>query len=235
MYEKSWKYYDAIYEPLKDYAVESDAVFELAAKAIGREPATWLDVACGTGLHAEHLSQMCDYSGVDLNPNFVDLSRKRAPRAKIYRGDMRTFDLGEKFDVVSCLFSAVGHMQTADELNQALARFAAHCKPDGVVIVETWVFPDVWTSGYTAVDTGRRGDEQIARLALSKREGDMSIFEMHYCVVGPDGFHDFWETGRHRLHADHEYRGAFKRAGLEPHFLDDGLMGRGLYLGSRSM
>ncbi len=231
MYEESWKYYDAIYEPLKDYAVESEAVFALAAEALGREPATWLDVACGTGLHAEHLSERCDFSGLDYNSNFVELTRKRAPKAKVYRGDMRTFDLAEKFDVVSCLFSAVGHMQSAEELNQAVARFAAHCKPDGVVIVEPWVFPDVWKTGYTAMDTGKRGDEQIARLALSKREGDISIFELHYCIVGPDGFHDFWETGRHRLHADPEYRGAFGSAGLNVRFDEEGLMGRGLYLG----
>lgn len=233
MYEESWRYYDAIYEPLKDYEKESQQLWDQVSKLAGQQPETWLDVACGTGLHAEHLSKWCDFTGVDLNHKFVRLAQERAPDATILQGDMRAFNLGKQYDVVSCLFSAVGHLESARELTQTFGQFAGHLAPGGIIIVEPWIFPDEWQEGLTAVDLGRREDEQIARLALSKRDGEFSIFELQYNIVSPRGFRQFRETGRHRLHSDAEYLKAFKDAGLVAVLDKKGPMGRGLYIARR--
>lgn len=233
MYEESWRYYDAIYEPLKDYEKESERLWDQVSRITGAQPETWLDVACGTGLHAEHLSKWCEVTGVDLSHKFVRLAQARAPEASIVQGDMRAFNLGRQFDVVSCLFSAVGHLESPRELTQAFGQFAGHLAPGGVIIVEPWIFPDQWREGLTAIDTGKREDEQVARLAVSKRDGDFSVFELQYNIVSPRGFRQFREIGRHRLHSDAEYRQAFQDAGLKVSFDDTGPMGRGLYIARR--
>ena len=41
-------------------------------------------------------------------------------------GDMRTFNLGRQFDVVTCLFRSIGYMQTPIDLLHALVNMAGH-------------------------------------------------------------------------------------------------------------
>ena len=53
--------------------------------------------------------------------------------------DMTSFDLGRRFDVVTCLFSSIGYVGTAERLDQAIATMAAHLEPGGTLIVEPWL------------------------------------------------------------------------------------------------
>lgn len=55
MFGRSQELYDAVYDAVgKDYQAEARAVLERVAELRGSEPASVLDVACGTGRHLEH-------------------------------------------------------------------------------------------------------------------------------------------------------------------------------------
>ena len=54
----------------------------------------------------------------------------------LHHGDMRTFDLGRSFDVVTCLCSSIGQVRNLDGLAAAAGRLAAHVAGGGVLIVE---------------------------------------------------------------------------------------------------
>ena len=54
---------------------------------------------------------------------------------------MTAFDLGCRFDVVTCLFSSIGYVGTVERLDQAIATMAAHLEPGGTLIVEPWLSP----------------------------------------------------------------------------------------------
>lgn len=56
---------------------------------------------------------MVQVQGLDLEPQFVELARKRLRGVTIHEGDMTSFDLGRRFDAVTCLFSAIGHVHTS--------------------------------------------------------------------------------------------------------------------------
>ena len=60
---------------------------------------------------------------------------------------MRSFDLGRRFDAVTCLFSSIGYLLTPEDLEQGIARMAAHVAPGGVLVVEPWFTPDAWRPG----------------------------------------------------------------------------------------
>ncbi len=140
------EYYDAIND-WKDYRVESERL-ETIARRFGRPGrTTWLDVACGTGRHLQFLGRRHSTVGVDSSREMLRFARRRLPGVRLVLGDMRTFRLNRRFDVVSCLFSAIGHLKTKEEVRTAFANFARHLNPGGVTIVEPWIEPSAFRSG----------------------------------------------------------------------------------------
>lgn len=64
-----------------------------------------LDLGCGWGMTSEFLAQLgCKVIGVDINPQFVELVRRRAVRynypIRAIQGNFDTFDIDGAFDVV---------------------------------------------------------------------------------------------------------------------------------------
>jgi len=106
MFSESAAWYDHFYGG-KDYAAEALRVTELIRR---RRPGarTLLDVACGTGRHLEQLRQEFACEGLDLDDGLLAVARRRLPGMRLTRADMADFDLGRRFDAVTCLFSSVG-------------------------------------------------------------------------------------------------------------------------------
>ena len=103
MFTRSARIYDAVYA-WKDYPREAALVHELVQ---ARRPgaATLLDVACGTGAHLAELRRWYRCEGLDLDPNLLAVARERLPDVPLHEGDMRDFELGRRFDAVTCLLS----------------------------------------------------------------------------------------------------------------------------------
>ena len=142
MYDRSAALYDAIYQGIgKDYAAESAEIIDLI-RARRPDASTLLDVACGTGGHLEHLRTVFTVEGLEASPHMAAIARtKLGPGVAVHEDDMRRFDLGRRFDAVTCLFSSIGYLRTPDELTQALTTMARHLVPGGVLVVDPWFFP----------------------------------------------------------------------------------------------
>ncbi|MEM6848863.1 MAG: methyltransferase domain-containing protein [Pseudomonadota bacterium] len=93
-----------------------------------------LDVGCGSGDPiALYLARNgCAVTGLDGARTMVELFRETLPAAQCYHADMRTFDLGEKFDGVLA-FNSLFHL-TVEDQRAALARMAAHAGPDAALM-----------------------------------------------------------------------------------------------------
>jgi SAM-dependent methyltransferase len=223
--------YDAVYS-FKDYVAESAKVHELIQD---RSPgaATLLDVACGTGKHMEQLRDWYEVEGIDLDPALLELARERLGDVPVHVADMTSFDLGRKFDAVTCLFSAIGYVGTVERLNEAIAAMAAHLKPGGVLMLEPWVGPDVWVPGRPHLLSVDEPELKIARMTMSGREGRLAIMDFSYLVGTPAGVQHFTERHEAALFTVDEYRHAFGLAGLAVEHDEQGLIGRGLYIGER--
>ena len=127
MFTKSARFYDAVYS-FKDYAAESERIHALIEE---RSPgaSTLLDVACGTGKHLELLRAWYEVSGLDLDPELVEIAKERLGDVELHEGDMTAFSLGRRFDVVTCLFSSIGYVGTVELLRrhpEVTAVFAAN-------------------------------------------------------------------------------------------------------------
>lgn len=232
MFHRLALYYDDLVGG-KDYRSEA-RVLESLARQFGRSRGrAWLDVACGTGRHLSFLRRDYTVTGVDVSREMLRVARRRLPRVRLIPGDMRSFRLDETFDVVSCLYSAIGHLKTERELAATFSNFARHLQPGGVVIVEPWIDPSDFRSGYVHLLTRTSPSVTVARMAFSSRRGGRSAVHYHY-LIG--------RTGRRVEHLEEVDIGLLvprsrlvqlmEEAGLTARFPRRGLTpGRGLLLG----
>lgn len=226
--------YDAIYDraAVKDYAAESRRVAELV-RTENPGAKELLDVACGTGLHALHLARDFNVSGLDLDDRLLAAARARLPEASIHVSDMETFELPQRFDAITCLFSAIGCVSTIDRFERTLANFARHLEPSGVVLVEPWLTPDAFEVGRIDVQVVELPDMKIARMNTTARDGTLSILDMRYLVGTKSGVQVYEERHEMGLFTTEEQLACMERAGLRARHDIDGLMGRGLLIGRR--
>ena len=233
MYDKSAAYYDIIYN-FKDYKKESEKLFEVINRYKKSNGAALLDVACGTGNHITFLRQHFAVEGLDITPALLRRARAKNPDVLFHRGDMCTFKLGKEYDVVTCLFSAIGHVKSKAKMTRAVINMARHLKPGGVLIVEPWFSPEQWTVGHLSANFVERPDLKLARMSKSERRGNLSVNIMHHLVASPRGVEYFVERLELGLFSPQAYLAACQSAGLETVFDGEGLVGRGLYIGVKS-
>lgn len=242
-YDDLAQWYDPLYAATgKDHAAEARALLDVAMR-LGVRPASLLDVACGTGQHlATFRETIDDVVGVDNAPAMLDVARERLPDGVPLRhGDMRRFDLGRTFDLVTCLFSSIGHVRDASDLDAAVQAMARHVAPGGALLVEPWLTPDAVRAeaedgALVGLDTAETADGAVARVARSQRRGDVLVLEFGWSVADQDGLHTEQESFRMPLFPRDRYLQAVATAGLEPSWLDVPALhaGRGLVAGVRA-
>ncbi|MBU0595682.1 class I SAM-dependent methyltransferase [Candidatus Bipolaricaulota bacterium] len=232
MYANTASYYDRLYA-FKDYADEATKVADIVAASCRSGGKRLLDVACGTGMHVEYLAKTFDAEGLDISPELLAFARERNPGTPFHIGDMRTFDLGTTFDVVTCLFSSIGYMTSPEDLHQAIARMAAHLQPGGLLIVEPWLTPDVWKPHTVHGMFIDEPEIKIARINTSQIVDGLSVFDLHHLIGTPEGVEHIVEHHEMGLWTVAEMTAAFEAAGLDVEYDPEGITGRGLYIGQR--
>lgn len=231
MFTASADLYDLIYSQFKDYEAETEAL----ANLIRREhpnARTILDVACGTAEHGRLLAERHGFEvdGVDLDPDFVRIAQRKLARGHVYEADMKSFDLGRRYDVIACLFSSIGYARTLEGVRQTLKRFAAHLAPGGIVLVEPWFAPGVLEPGRTSVNTAKAEGLSVARVSHMTVEDRLSRLRFEYLIGTRDGIEHASEVHELGLFTVEEMLAAFDAAGLTAAHDPQGLDGRGLFL-----
>lgn len=98
-----------------------------------------LEVACGTGRVTLQLAQsgLC-ITGVDLSLPMLDIARRKSDgflNVRFIEGDMRTFDLGETFQLIIIPGHSFQFMLTPDDQLACLANLKRHLAPGGTLII----------------------------------------------------------------------------------------------------
>lgn len=232
MCARSQRLYDLVYG-FKDYPGETRRLVELIDER-RPEARSLLDVACGTGKHlAELRNRFHDAEGLDLDEGLLAIAQELLPDVTFHHGDMTSFELGRRFDVVTCLFSAIGYAGTEGALRAAIGAMARHLEPGGLLVVEPWLEPDVWKPGHLHLLTVDEPEVKLSRATVAGLEGTTSIADFHYLVVTSEGVEHFTERHELGLFTREQMTGAFEAAGLAVEYDEEGLIGRGLYLATR--
>ena len=232
LYNRLACYYDLIYSR-KNYKRESTRLRELIRENVQAPAKRLLEVACGTGRYLEHLEKHYSCMGVDLNPAMLRVAKTRLTGIKLKQGDMRTLDLGLKFDVVLCLFSSIANLKNGRELSKTMRNLSNHMNPGGLLILGPWLHPGEFRPTGPRLFTYDSPDLKLARVDIPKLHGNKGILDFHW-LIAEKGKRVKYISGDHHeltMFSRKQYLESMRLAGLKPRFLKaDQSAGGPLYL-----
>jgi len=147
--------YDLFYAD-KNYEAECDMIEEVFKKYGDGPIKTILDLGCGTGNHAIPLAKRgYEVTGIDISPDMLKIAKKKVSNLQpstfnfqpiLLQGDIRSLDLGKKFDAVLMMFAVLGYQTSNENVLSALRTVQRHLRPKkGLFIFDVWYGPAVLT------------------------------------------------------------------------------------------
>jgi ubiquinone/menaquinone biosynthesis C-methylase UbiE len=233
MYSEAAAFYDLIHDARdRDADAEAQVVID-EVRLRNPQARTLLDVACGTGANLRRFSESFEVVGLDASADMLAIARRKHPPVHLVTADMRSFDLGRRFDAVVSIFSGIGYLVEVEDLRRAVATMARHLTPGGVLMLEGWVEPDRWTGSAVSVDAVETPGLALARVTRSTRDGLRTELTSRYVAATNSGLETIDEHHVMRLSDPEEFATAYQQAGLRFERLSDLLRpGRAVYVGT---
>jgi SAM-dependent methyltransferase len=181
------KYYDLLYKD-KNYKEESQYVIK-KMKQFAPKAAQMLELGSGSGSHAYYFCEAgFKVTGIERSPEMIAVAKsKRIVGFNPILGDISSFELPQKFDVVVSLFHVISYLTENKSLIDCFKTVYKHLKPNGVFIFDVWYSPAVYHQK-PETRIKRLEDDAIAiiRLAESKMELDNNVVEVNFEVLIKD-------------------------------------------------
>ncbi len=175
-YDAFSRFYDAM---MDDPAPRAHRVVEWIERY--RPDATAvLELGCGTGSMLARLDSVRELTGVDQSAQMLALARAKVPRARLIEGDMKSFSLGERFDVVICVFDSLNHLLSFGDWESMFDAVHQHLADGGLFIF------DVNTVG----ELRRLGEEPPW---VDDFEGGVAITDVSYAEDGESEGISVWD------------------------------------------
>ncbi len=166
-----------------------------------------LEIGCGTGrILIPTAKAGVRVTGLDNSKEMLKICREKLDgesadvrdRVDLVHADMRDFNLGRKFSLISIPFGPFNYLVSADEQIRCLNRIKSHLNDSGILVVDLW-YPnlrDLWESENGAdivhkktpftMQDGRSVTWGIRNTSVDYNQQIIQE-EMFYNVVYPDG------------------------------------------------
>jgi SAM-dependent methyltransferase len=192
-HDLSWMWEILVSE--EEYVPEVEFVKKMVKLYRKSEGNVLLDVGCGGGHHDLLLKRDFNMTGIDKNENMLVFARRRNPELEYHLGDMRTFHLDRKFDVVIAM-DMIMYNLTYSDLEKTLVNFSGHLKTGGVMIFFLEDLKENFEQNRTRFKKHHKGDLE-AVLVENHYDPDPSDteFESHLIFL-------IREKGKFRLEVD---------------------------------
>jgi len=139
------QYYDLLYRD-KDYARETEFIVQLFDRWVAKpaEQIKVLDLACGTGRHAQELTRLGYHvEGSDISGDMVAVaneeSSKQGLNIRYYNESFQSCDrIALKYDAVIIMFSAINYLTDYRDFSKSMQNIRALLGDGGVLIFDFW-------------------------------------------------------------------------------------------------
>jgi SAM-dependent methyltransferase len=95
-----------------------------------------LELGCGTGSILAGLPACLSLTGLDRSPEMLAIARSKVPKARFIEADISSFHLGERFDVIICVFDTLNHLPRFDLWEELFQRVFDHLSGDGLFVFD---------------------------------------------------------------------------------------------------
>lgn len=193
----AYERFSAFYDEVMDDPDERAALVAAMIDRHHSQAESLLELGCGTGSLLARLSCPDYLVGLDRSPEMLAIAARKVPGATLVEGDMTSFDLGRRFDVVACIFDSINHLTELRSWDLLFDCVHAHLDEGGLFICDIntigelrrlgddppWVYD--FERGTAIIDVTYALDDR----GLGHSEWDIRIFER---ISG----------GRHELHRE---------------------------------
>lgn len=101
------------------------------------ENAHILDVCCGTGNVAGLLSERgYNMTGLDGSKLMLDYAKENAQAVEFIQADARDFNLGRKFQAITCLFDSINHLLNKEDVLKVFKNIYEHLEENGIFVFD---------------------------------------------------------------------------------------------------
>lgn len=209
-----------LYDHVVPYRNRPDVAFFVDAAEASGGPV--LEVGCGTGRVLIPTARAgIDIVGLDLSPHMLEVCRERVSRepeevqsrVRLVHADMRDFELGQTFALVTTPFRPFQHLLTVDDQLSCLASVRRHLVDGGRLILDLFnPSLDKLVSDNLGEEFGDEppfttpdGRRVVRRHKIVARDhfNQISDVELVYYVTHPDGRE---ETLIHKFQMRHLFR-----------------------------
>ncbi len=199
-YEKLSEYYDHVvpYQDRPDIRFFVDAARDAGGPV--------LEIGCGTGRVLIPTARAGpSITGLDLSPEMLAACREKLAaeppevrqRAELVAADMRQFELGKRFRLVTIPFRGFLHLHTAEEQLAALGCIHRHLEKGGVFILDVFdpclpiLVEEKYLQEFNAEPEftmpGGRRVKRCSRITARFPERQLLDCELIYDLTHPDG------------------------------------------------
>ena len=148
-----------------------------------------LDAGCSTGEVANELASLgAHVSGIDLNPQMIEIAKEDFPSANLQFKEASMLDLDEDFpevlfDGIYCLGNTLVHLDSLVEIGRFFSTARKHLSNNGKLIVQILNYDYILDNEITdlpLIDTNKIGF--IRKYDLPQKQGDKLIFNTELIV-----------------------------------------------------
>lgn len=190
--------------------------YRLLLAQIDHDPDSLLDVCCGTGTLAEHLTKVgYQVTGVDLSAPMIAVAQEKASASGLdivyHVDDVRDFDLEESFDGAYSFFDSLNYITDLQGFWNALKSVADHLVEGGSFVFDLNT-PYAFEAGmFDQQDKRKRAQIQYEWHGDYDPDTRQIRVEMDFTKDGQT----FKEVHCQRAHSDDEVREGLQKAGFE--------------------
>jgi SAM-dependent methyltransferase len=99
-----------------------------------------LELGCGTGKLSVPLAQAgFSVAGLDNSPALLQFAASKNDDVKWIEGDMRSFDLDERFALIMLPSNNLGHLHTPEDFESCISSVKRHLQPGGALVIDVFV------------------------------------------------------------------------------------------------
>jgi SAM-dependent methyltransferase len=131
-YDSFANHYDHVVgdrQEVADFLLELLSKYHPKAKSV-------LELGCGSGSMLKTLTRLYKCEGIDLSKEMLRIAKTKAPRATLHHGDISSFELKSRFDVVICPFDTINHVTSRAKWRGVFERAHKHLNPGGVFVFD---------------------------------------------------------------------------------------------------